>query len=103
MNEALHVADRRLAPAVAEEIRVRMTRRRLSQTELANLLGERQWWVSRRVNGTTPITLDDLERIARALSVAVIELLPEGLRRRTDYYVTRLRSWFVRIFAFAAA
>lgn len=52
-----------------------MARRRLNQTDLAGLLGQGQPWVSRRMSGSTPITVDDLEAIAEALRVPVSELL----------------------------
>ena len=37
-----------------------MARRRLNQTDLAGLLGQGQPWVSRRMSGSTPITVDDV-------------------------------------------
>lgn len=66
---------RPLADLVLEEIRVEMARQRLNQSDLARMLQEGQPWVSRRLSASTPLTLDDLERIAVALRVTADELL----------------------------
>ncbi len=69
---------RRLSDYATEEIRVEMARRRLNQSELAERRDppEGQPWVSRRLSARTPLTVDDLERIAAALRVPVDHLLP---------------------------
>lgn len=46
----------------------------MRQADLAELIGERQNWVSKRLTGDVPMRLDDLERIAQALGVSVVEL-----------------------------
>lgn len=73
---------RPLSDIVAEEIRVEMARQRLSQTDLARLLQQGQPWVSRRLSGATPITVDDLELIARTLRVRAEDLM--GGRETSD-------------------
>ena len=65
-----------LSEQVAEEIRVLMARRRLRQSQLARLVGENDQWMSVRLRGVQPIDLNDLQRIAEALSVDPISLLP---------------------------
>jgi transcriptional regulator with XRE-family HTH domain len=70
-----------LTERVAEEIRAWMGRRKLSQAELARQLGVSKMWVSYRLNGTQPIDLNDLDRIARILGVGVADLLPPDVRR----------------------
>lgn len=65
-----------LSEAVAEEIRVLLVRRRMSGRQLAAMLNVSQTWMSTRLNGTTPIDLNDLERIAAALGVDVMDLFP---------------------------
>lgn len=65
-----------LSARVAEEIRVAMTRRRISGRQLAAKLGMSQTWLASRLNGVTPIDLNDLERIADILNVEVTDLLP---------------------------
>lgn len=67
-----------LSARVAEEIRVAMTRRRISGRQLAAQLGMSQTWLASRLNGVTPIDLNDLERIADILNVEVTDLLPVG-------------------------
>lgn len=73
-----------LTERVAEEIRGWMGKRRLSQAALARQLGVSKMWVSYRLSGAQPIDVNDLERIARALGVAVAELLPADIRRGAE-------------------
>lgn len=68
--------QRTLSERVAEEIRVAMTRRRRSGVWLARQLGVSTAWVSYRLTGNQPIDLNDLERIAGALGVTVLDLIP---------------------------
>ena len=70
--------DRRLRATVAEEIRVLLARRRMSGVQLAEAIGRSQAYVSRRLNGATAFDVDDLERIAEALGVTVLDLIPRS-------------------------
>jgi len=63
--------------AVAEEFRVAMARRGLSQSALARLMRTNQAWVSVRARGEVPINVDDLERLAEALELDPVDLLPK--------------------------
>lgn len=74
---------------VAARLRVHTMRRRIKQQEIADALGEAQPWVSRKLRGQSPITLDELDRLATAVGVSVIDLLPERLKTPTDGYVPR--------------
>lgn len=65
-----------LRESIAEEIRVHMTRQRVTGVALAARIGRSQSYVSRRLTGETAFDLDDLERIAYALSVTVFQLMP---------------------------
>jgi transcriptional regulator with XRE-family HTH domain len=58
-----------LRDTVAAEVRAEMARRKLTQTALAALLGEQQWWVSKRLNRVIPFTIEDLDKIATALEL----------------------------------
>jgi transcriptional regulator with XRE-family HTH domain len=58
------------------EIKVAMVRAGISGRQLALRLGVSQTWMSTRLNGTTPLDLDDLQRIADALGVSVLQLMP---------------------------
>jgi transcriptional regulator with XRE-family HTH domain len=64
-----------LSERVAEEIRVALTRRRMSAARLARELGVSQTYVWRRLEGQTAFDLDDLEKIAAILEVPIVELL----------------------------
>lgn len=70
---------RSLADRVSEEIRVEMARQRINQVELAARLHVAQPWVSRRLSGKTPITVDDLDRFAAALRKPVEALVGHGV------------------------
>jgi transcriptional regulator with XRE-family HTH domain len=65
-----------LTQLVADEVRVAMTRRRMSGRDLAKKLNVSPSWVSYRLSGRQPIDLNDLLLIARALGVGVHQLLP---------------------------
>ena len=78
MNETQTLSD-----YAAGEIRAILARRRSTGKELAETLGVSRSWISYRLTGTTEITLNDLERIARALDVDIADLLPRPAGRRT--------------------
>lgn len=73
--------DRPLSAAVAEEIRALMARRRMSARQLAATMRVSHAYVSYRLAGKKPINLDDLDRIAAILGVAVADLLPADTKR----------------------
>jgi predicted transcriptional regulator len=54
-----------------------MARRKVSQAQIAELLGLKQASVSKRINGDTPWRLDELSRIAGHLEVPLVSLLGE--------------------------
>lgn len=74
----------RLTDLVAEEIRALLARRRMSGRELARQLGESPSWVNFRLTGHTPVGLNDLQRIAEALGVGVLDLLPQSMRTESS-------------------
>lgn len=65
-----------LSERVAEEILAMLARRRMNKSELARKLDVSHTWVTNRLTGRQPIDLNDLERIAKALTVPVQSLLP---------------------------
>jgi DNA-binding Xre family transcriptional regulator len=69
---------------VAGEVRAMMGRKRVTGRQLAQQLNVSHMWISYRLTETTPIQLDDLERIADALDVEVAELLPTPARRTVN-------------------
>lgn len=74
MNEGS--TQKRLGPAVAEEVRALLARRRISGVQFAKKIGKSQPYFSRRLNGDVAFDLDDLEAIATALDIDVSDLFP---------------------------
>lgn len=72
-----------LRERTAEEIRVLLARRNISAAELARRTQMKQPYVSRRMTGEVAWDVDDLEKIAAALSVEVADLLPRSAEGRT--------------------
>lgn len=66
-----------LSASVGKEIRKLLIDLDMKQLELATRLGENEMWISRRLRGTQPIDLNDLERIAKALDIEVADLMPK--------------------------
>ena len=58
------------------EIRAELGRQDLTRKDLAERLGVERMWVHHRMTGTTPLRLDDLQRISDALGVSFHRLLP---------------------------
>jgi hypothetical protein len=56
--------DRTLCDALAAELRAEAARRRLSQRDMATLMGKPRGWVERRWNGEKRIDADDMEAIS---------------------------------------
>lgn len=79
--------SRALSDLVAEEVRVLLTRRRMSGRELARRLDVSASWVSYRLTGQQSIDLDDLQKIASVLGVAVVDLLPKESGAVTERYL----------------
>ena len=80
MDNAATDTMRTLSDQVAEEIRVILTRRRMSQRQLAQALGVSPAWLNYRLTGVQAIDLNDLQRIANVLQVPVTALLPAVFR-----------------------
>lgn len=70
-----------LTSLVAAEIRAWMGRLNVRQSELARRMGESDQWMSMRLKGRTPIDLNELQRIANALGIQAVELLPAAFRK----------------------
>lgn len=64
--------------AAAANIRAELGRQDKSRAAFAREMGVSEMWLSRRINAQTPITVDDLARIADALDVTPLELLGEA-------------------------
>lgn len=71
---------RSLADRVATDVRAELGRQQMSILELARRTGLSGSYVTRRVSGSVPFDLDDLERIGAALGVPVMVSLPVAER-----------------------
>jgi transcriptional regulator with XRE-family HTH domain len=65
-----------LSDAVAEEIRVLLTRRLMTQRELADQLGMSLQALNYRLTGTQELGLNEVAAIAKALGVDPLDLMP---------------------------
>ena len=63
---------------VAANVRVELARRRLGQVAVARTLGLSQAAVSRRLNGSVPLDVNELTLIADLLGLTASDLLPEA-------------------------
>lgn len=66
------------ADMIAIEIRMQLAARNQSQAALARALDEGPMWVSDRLNGRVQMTVMDLARIADALGVNLVDLIPRS-------------------------
>ena len=65
-----------LSSVVAGNVRAELGRQDKTRAWLSEQLDVQQMWVSRRLSGQTPISLDEVALFARALGVDVAVLLP---------------------------
>lgn len=61
--------------AASANVRAELARRKMTNKQLGDLIGENEMWISRRVRGLVPITVDELLRIADALDLPAIQLI----------------------------
>jgi transcriptional regulator with XRE-family HTH domain len=79
---AVDTAPQPLNKRVVQEIRAEMGRQRLSGVQLASAIGRTQNWISSRLTEKTPLSLADLEQIARGLRVPVVQFIEPPPRQR---------------------
>lgn len=68
------------ARAIAEAIRVAMTRRRVSGAQLAERTSRSQTYISKRLRNEVPFTANDIEEICQALDEDLLKLLYAAAR-----------------------
>src|SRR5258708_821447 len=68
-----------LTVRTAAHIRAVMAYYGTTQREVARKIGVNDQWMSVRMRGTQPIDLNDLEKIADALGVDPVDLMPRGV------------------------
>ncbi len=64
-----------LTERVALAIRVELLRQNMSTTELAGRIDKTYLWLQRRLNGTTPFLLEEVNTIAAALNLPLSHLI----------------------------
>jgi len=69
---------------VAAEIRAEMARRSITQTQLGVSINKPQTTVSRWVKGSTALEVDDLDRVAKALGISVVDLVSRAWEAMAD-------------------
>lgn len=77
MNNHASTQDKRLVSTAAHQLRELLHERRTSQRKLASELGVAPGVIHHRVSGLTPLTLDDIEQLARHFDVPVTYFLGE--------------------------
>jgi transcriptional regulator with XRE-family HTH domain len=75
---------RTLAIAVSDILRGIASKRRVSQTELAQLTGFRQGRISRLLNGKAVMGIDDADILAHALGVNLGDIVLEAMGDTPD-------------------
>jgi transcriptional regulator with XRE-family HTH domain len=78
MSELLATERETLSERVARRLRGAIAENRIVQRDLAAAAGIGQPQMSRRITGFTPFTLDELDRVAEALGIALDALLGTG-------------------------
>jgi len=81
-----------LREETAGELRALLARRRVSASELARRLDWKQSYMARRIDGRVALDLDDLQAIARAMEISVLELLPRSVRNDARQATMDLKS-----------
>lgn len=78
-NQKKSIIKKRREFAMENRIRVLRKERNLTQSELAEILGVNQSIVQKLETGTTDLDLPWMRRLASALAVSPLELLPEDI------------------------
>lgn len=73
------------ARAVSDEIRLAMTRRRLSGAQIALMIGRSQSYISKRLRSDAAFTANDVEDICRALQEDLLGLLSRAVHASRRY------------------
>jgi len=68
-----------LGRRIADELRSYLAQQDITQQELADRLGKRQYWVSRRLTHQAAIAADELVVIASALGQPVTRFIPDDV------------------------
>lgn len=78
MNETQTKQPSAATMTAISNIKSELARRDQKQIDLANYLGENKMWMSRRMSGAVPFTIEEIERIAIAFEKTVAEMFAES-------------------------
>jgi transcriptional regulator with XRE-family HTH domain len=70
----------RFAVAISDEIRLAMTRRRVSGSQVAEMIGRSQSYISKRLRNESAFSPDDVESICRVLGEDLLALVIRAAR-----------------------
>lgn len=68
------------ADLIRRTISIELTRRSMSQRDLATAVSKSDTWVSNRITGTVPLDVPDLDLIARGMGMTAFELVDSARR-----------------------
>jgi transcriptional regulator with XRE-family HTH domain len=74
------MSEQTTAQRVIEEIRVELFRNGISQKHVAKAMGKSSSWISRRLNGAIPATIEELDAFALAAGASLSISLARGDR-----------------------
>lgn len=80
MPSGSHPKPGPFASAVSDEVRLAMTRHRISGAQLAAVTGRSQSYVSKRLRNEAQFTANDIEDICRALHEDLLQFLARAVR-----------------------
>lgn len=96
--------------AIAAELRARLARKRLSDTEMARRLGVGQSWFTRRKNGDTPLSAQELWLVCNVMDENMAEVVAAAwgttnpcLSLSLELCAEQMTEWARRGFEYAAS
>lgn len=72
-----HAMEQTATARTAGAVRAELARRKITGRDLATALGWSVTTTWRRLNGTNPFDVDELDAVARHLGIPIADLLPE--------------------------
>lgn len=110
MSERTEIPGMREAQeAIAAELRARLARKRITDTEMARRLNVGQSWFTRRKNGNTPFTAQELWLVCNVMDENYAEVIAAAwattnpcLSQSGDLCSEQLTEWARRGYEYAA-
>ncbi len=73
-----------MSEAIGEELRAAIARVRLSGAALGRHLGKPQPWISRRLTGSVPFDVDELDAVCDLLGIDIVALMTSAAQTRKN-------------------